>query len=93
MTPADLSCRISRPNHPADEVVAAVNQLHVTYYKIRLSVEPNYTVPKCRCTGRESDKTEVVLRSRESAILGIPNSILATLLYRDQRGLGVSMVT
>lgn len=62
-------------------VLGLLYSLQVTYYKIRLSVDPIYTVPKCRCAGRGSDKTEVVLRSRESAILGIPNSVLATLLY------------
>ena len=62
-------------------VLGLLYSLQVTYYKIRLAVDPTYTVPKCRCAGRASDQTEIVLRSRESAVLGIPNSVLSTLLY------------
>jgi uncharacterized membrane protein len=58
-----------------------VYSLQLTYYKIRLSADPTYMLPKCRCPGRASDKTEIVLRSRESAILGTPNSVLSALLY------------
>ena len=55
--------------------------LQLTYYKVKLSVDPTYTVPRCRCAGQASDKTEIVLRSPESAILGTPNSVLSASLY------------
>ncbi len=58
-----------------------VYSLQLTYYKIKVSLDPTYTIPKCRCAGRANDKTELVLRSRESAILGTPNSVISTLLY------------
>jgi len=55
--------------------------MQATYYKYKLSVDPAYIVPKCKCAGLGNDKTDVVLRSSESAIFGVPNSVLATLLY------------
>src|SRR5918994_801160 len=54
-------------------VLGLLYSLQVTYYKIRLAADPTFTVPKCRCAGRASDQTEIVLRCRESAVLGIPN--------------------
>jgi uncharacterized membrane protein len=44
-------------------------------------VDPGYKIPKCRCPGRRNDNTEIVLRSRESAILRVPNSVLGIVLY------------
>jgi uncharacterized membrane protein len=55
--------------------------LQATYYKYRLSVDPGYKIPKCRCAGRGTDNTETVLRSNESAILKIPNSAVSTVIY------------
>jgi uncharacterized membrane protein len=55
--------------------------LQATYYKYRLSVDPDYKVPKCRCAGRRNDNTEAVLQSKESAILRIPNSVFGAVLY------------
>lgn len=55
--------------------------VQVSFYKYRLAVDPDYEVPKCGCAGAANDKTEVVLRSGESAVFGIPNSVLATGLY------------
>jgi uncharacterized membrane protein len=52
-----------------------------TYYKYRLAREPGYRIPKCRCPGRENDNTEAVLKSRQSTILRIPNSVLGASLY------------
>jgi uncharacterized membrane protein len=52
-----------------------------SFYAYRLAVDPTYEVPKCGCAGAANDKTEVVLRSSESSILGVPNSVLATALY------------
>jgi uncharacterized membrane protein len=55
--------------------------MQATYYKYRLSKDPNYRVPKCACSGRKSDNTETVLRSSSSALLGIPNSLLGVGFY------------
>jgi uncharacterized membrane protein len=65
-------------------VLLALNLLfsiQVTHLKYRLSVDPDYRIPGCGCTGAANDKTDAVLRSRESAVLGIPNSVLAVGLY------------
>lgn len=59
----------------------ALYSMQASYYKYKLSVDPAYTVPKCKCAGLANDKTDAVLRSSESAIFGLPNSVLATLLY------------
>ena len=55
--------------------------LQAAYYKYRLSVDPGYKIPKCRCAGRGDDNTETVLKSRQSAILRIPNSVLGVAVY------------
>jgi uncharacterized membrane protein len=55
--------------------------LQATYYKYRLARDPGFKIPKCRCPGREGDDTEAILRSRESAILKIPNSLLGVVAY------------
>jgi uncharacterized membrane protein len=55
--------------------------MQATYYKYRLSVDPDYKIPKCRCAGRRNDNAETVLQSRESAILRIPNAVLGVVLY------------
>ena len=56
--------------------------IQATYYKYRLSRDPNYKIPKCgKCSGRRDDNTETVLRSRNSALLGIPNSWLGVGFY------------
>jgi len=55
--------------------------LQASFYKYKLAVDPTYEVPKCGCAGAANDKTEVVLRSSASSILGIPSSVLATVLY------------
>ena len=55
--------------------------LQATYYKYRLARDPGYKIPKCRCPGRENDNTEAILRSRESSILRLPNSILGVVVY------------
>jgi uncharacterized membrane protein len=62
-------------------VFGLVYSLQASYYKYRLSANPDYKIPKCRCAGRQNDNTEIVLRSRESAILTIPNSVLGVVLY------------
>jgi uncharacterized membrane protein len=55
--------------------------MQASFYKYKLSTEPGYRIPKCRCAGVANDKTEVVLRSRESATLGIPNSVFGVMVY------------
>jgi len=55
--------------------------IQATYYKYRLSVDPNYKIPKCGCANRQNENMEMVLRSRESTILGVPNSVLAIVFY------------
>ena len=52
-----------------------------TYYKYRLSVDPNYKIPKCRCNARHNENMEQVLKSTDSTILRIPNSVFAMLFY------------
>jgi len=51
------------------------------YYKYRLFMDPNFKVPKCQCRGSRSDDAEKVLRSREGAILRIPNTVMGIVLY------------
>jgi len=62
-------------------VFGLLYSIQAVYYKYRLSKDPNYTIPKCRCAGRRNDHPEIVLRSRESAILRIPNAVLGIALY------------
>lgn len=62
-------------------VIGLAYSVQATYYKHRLSVDPNYKIPTCRCAGRRNDNTEIILQSKESAILGIPNSVLGAVLY------------
>jgi uncharacterized membrane protein len=58
-----------------------VYSLQSTYYKYRLAVDPGFKIPSCRCARRGADGTEGVLRSRYSAILGIPNSVYAAAYF------------
>jgi uncharacterized membrane protein len=62
-------------------VLGLLYSMQASFYKYKLAVDPAYEVPKCGCAGAPNDKTEVVLRSRESSILGVPNSVLATALF------------
>jgi len=56
--------------------------MQATYYKYKLSRDPNYKIPKCgACSGRKDDNTETVLRSGASALLGIPNPWLGVGFY------------
>lgn len=52
-----------------------------TLYKVKLARDPDFEIPNCGCGGSRADDTAAVLRSRESSILGVPNSVLAILLY------------
>lgn len=56
--------------------------MQASYYKFKLSRDPNYKIPKCgACSGRKDDNTETVLRSSDSALLGIPNSWFGVGFY------------
>lgn len=52
-----------------------------TYYKYRLSKDPNYRLPKCGCGGHQNEDMAKVLNSRESVILRIPSSVFVALYY------------
>lgn len=52
-----------------------------TLYKIKLASDPSYEIRGCGCGKGRADETAAVLRSRESAIMGVPNSVLAILIY------------
>lgn len=62
-------------------VFGLIYSVQATYYKYRLSVDPDYKIPKCRCVGYRDGDTEKVLKSRESAILRVPNSVLGAVFY------------
>lgn len=56
--------------------------MQASYYKYKLSRDPNYKIPRCgACSGRKDDNTETVLRSSDSALLGIPNSWFGVGFY------------
>ena len=61
-----------------------------SYHKYRLATDPGYKVPRCRCANRLHDRTETVLQSGASSLAGIPNSLLATLVYAAAIGLWAS---
>lgn len=61
--------------------VALMYSLRAAYYKFKLATDPDFTVPKCGCAGIANDRTEVVLRSKYSTLLGVPNALLGSLLY------------
>jgi len=62
-------------------VFGLIYSVQATYYKYRLSVDPDYKIPKCRCVGYRDGDTERVLKSKESAILRVPNSVLGAVFY------------
>lgn len=61
--------------------VALGYSLRSAYYKLRITADPGYAIPKCGCAGAVSDRTEVVLRSAHSDFFGVPNGALGALLY------------
>ena len=62
-------------------VLGFMYSAQATYHKCRLSANPSYRIPKCKCAGRRNDGTESVLRSSHSAWLGVPNSLFAAAIY------------
>lgn len=61
--------------------IALFYSLRAGYYKLRLALDPGFTVPKCGCAGAADDRTEVVLRSAYTNLFGVPNELLAVGLY------------
>ena len=55
--------------------------VQTTYYKYKLSIDASYKIPRCRCGGQQYDDTESVLKSKESALLKVPNSVLGGAAY------------
>jgi uncharacterized membrane protein len=51
------------------------------YHQYRLSIDPGFQIPRCRCSHQSSDSSEKVLRSTASATLKIPNSVVGALYY------------
>lgn len=62
-------------------VLGLFYSIQSTYYKYRLSVDPDFKIPKCRCNARQNENMEQVLKSTDSTILRIPNSVFAMLFY------------
>jgi uncharacterized membrane protein len=52
-----------------------------TSYKIKLSRDPSYEISGCGCGAGGTDGSGAVLTSRYSALLGLPVSVLALVLY------------
>lgn len=50
-------------------------------YKLKLARDPDFKVPNCGCAGAANDRTEAVLLSKQSTILGVPNVVLGIGLY------------
>jgi len=55
--------------------------LQSTYYKYKITVDPEFKIPSCRCARPTVDGTEGVLQSRYSAILGVPSSAFAAAFF------------
>lgn len=58
-----------------------VYSLQSTYYKYKLSADPDFRIPSCHCARRGADGTDSVLQSGHSATLGIPNSVYAAAFF------------
>jgi uncharacterized membrane protein len=61
--------------------VALMYSLRASYYEVKLAIDPDFTVPKCGCARAVDDRTEVVLRSAYSRMLGVPNAAIGSALY------------
>ena len=61
--------------------VALVYSVQITHHRYKLVADPGHEVAGCACFRTAADKTAVVLRSRESAVAGIPNSVVGAVLY------------
>jgi uncharacterized membrane protein len=61
--------------------VALAYSLRSAYYKRKLAADPGYMLPKCGCGGMVNDRTEIVLRSTYSSMLGVSNAAAGAFLY------------
>ena len=61
--------------------VALMYSLRASYYEVKLAIDPDFAVPKCGCARAADDRTEVVLRSAYSRMLGVPNAAIGSVLY------------
>jgi len=61
--------------------VALLYSLRSAYYEHKLATDPGFVLPKCGCGGRVNDRTEAVLGSRYSRVLGLPVAALGAGLY------------
>ena len=51
------------------------------YYTYKLSVDPDFKIPRCQCSGGRRDDAEKVLRSTQGTVLRIPSAALGIALY------------
>jgi len=61
--------------------VALLYSLRSAYYEQKLATDPDFVLPNCGCAGRVNDRTEAVLGSRYSRVLGVPVAALGAALY------------
>lgn len=61
--------------------VGLVYSVQITHHRYRLAVDPGHEIRGCACFGTATGDTAAVLRSRESAVLGVPNSVVGAMLY------------
>lgn len=62
-------------------VLGLLFSIQATYYKHKLSIDPAYAIPGCKCGGMGSDRTEAVLSSRASEVLRVPASVFGAIAY------------
>lgn len=62
-------------------VLGLLFSIQATYYKHKLSVDPAYAIPGCKCGGSGSDRTEAVLSSRAGEVLRVPASVFGVIVY------------
>jgi len=55
-----------------------------TFYKYKLKTDPTFKVPSCGCGASRADHTGAVLQSDASSTAGVPNSVLAGVVYVGQ---------
>lgn len=62
-------------------VLGLLFSAQATLYKFKLASDPGFEISGCGCGGGRADDTAEVLRSNESSVFGVPNSVLAILFY------------
>jgi uncharacterized membrane protein len=76
-----------------------VYSVQITHHRYRLAVDPGHEIRGCACFDTATGDTAAVLRSRESALLGVPNSVVGAVLYAalalavylDQSGVAIGL--